>query len=73
MRSYLPKCILLKLDFAKFGVSNFLQKLSRKTFGESARPPPRLVKEQLTLFDMVGIMAPQHVFDHLLKRVGGGS
>ena len=31
-------CLLLKLDYAKFGVSNlFFQKLSKKTFG--GRPP----------------------------------
>ena len=35
-----PFKIGLKLDYEKFGVSNFFfQKLSKKTFG-SARPPP---------------------------------
>ena len=34
-------CILLKLDYAKFGVSNlFFQKLSKKNLWGSARPPP---------------------------------
>ena len=46
-------CILLKLDYAKFGVPNlFFQTLSKKTFGESAArppPPPPPVKEGLNI------------------------
>ena len=41
-------CILLKLPYAKFDVSSwFCSKLSKKTFGGSARPP--LVKEGLKM------------------------
>ena len=43
-----PMCTLLKLDYAKFGVSTlFFQKLWKKNLWGSARPPP-LVKEGLT-------------------------
>ena len=38
-------CILLKLDFAKFGVSNFFsKKLSKENLWGSARLPSPLVK-----------------------------
>ena len=39
-------CILLKLGYAKFGVSNlfFFKSSQRKTFGGSARSPPPLCK-----------------------------
>ena len=41
-------CILLKLHYLKFGVSNlFFQKLSKKNLWRSARPPPPLVQEGL--------------------------
>ena len=44
-------CILLKLDYAKFGVSNlFFQKLSKKTLQGRLNPlpPPPLVQEGLS-------------------------
>ena len=43
--------ILLKLDYAKFGVSNliFFQKLSKKNLAVSAPPPPPLGKERVKL------------------------
>ena len=42
-------CILLKLDYAKFGVSKlFFPKLSKKNlWGVEPPPPPPLVKEGL--------------------------
>ena len=40
--------ILLKSDYAKFGVSNFFQKLSKQNLWGAIDPPP-LVKEGLNL------------------------
>ena len=41
-------CILLKLDYAKFGVSYlFFQKLPNRNLWGSAQPPSPLVKEGL--------------------------
>ena len=43
-------CILLKLDYAKFGVSNlFFQKLSKENL---CPPPPPLVKEGLKIYEL---------------------
>ena len=45
-------CILLKLDYGKFGVSNlfFFQKLLKNNLWGLARPPPPLVQEGLKHF-----------------------
>ena len=42
-------CVLLTLDYPKFGVSNlFFQKLSRKIFGGRLDPSPPLVKAHMS-------------------------
>ena len=51
--------ILLKLDYAKFGVFNlFFQKLSKKNFWGSARAP--LVKEGLSRDGPITNISPSH-------------
>ena len=53
-------CILLKLDYAKFGVSNsfIFKSYRRKTFGgsDSPPPPPPLVKGELKYVLQVNFM-----------------
>ena len=52
-------------------LAHFVQTLLKKNFWGSARPPPPLVKEGLTLFDMgdMGMMAPHNVFDHCAQTL----
>ena len=54
-------CILLKLDYAKFGVSNFFEKLLKKNLWGSARSPldtgkvKRIPAETLSQLSCVGM------------------
>ena len=53
-------CILLKLDYVKFGVSNlfFFQKLSKKNLSGGRLDPPLLVKEGLKESSIIVMLIP---------------